>query len=80
MRPEVFDFLVRKVGPSLQKDNVKKGETAIPPAERLSATLRFLASGEYLEYTIKGLTLLLRALRDMLEVEATSAPFLCIAQ
>ena len=45
MRPETFDQLLHLVGPVIQKQDTKMKDS-ICPAERLSVTLRWLASGE----------------------------------
>ena len=45
MSPQRFDHLLTLVGPRIRKNDTNFKE-AIPPAERLAITLRFLASGE----------------------------------
>lgn len=44
MTPTQFDLLLHKIGPSISKNDFRR-ET-ISPAERLSLTLRYLASGD----------------------------------
>ena len=45
MSPQSFDYLLTLVGPRIRKKDTNFRK-AIPPAERLAITLRFLASGE----------------------------------
>ncbi|XP_026089741.1 protein ALP1-like [Carassius auratus] len=45
MTTEEFEFLLRMVGPLITKQHTKM-RRAIPPRDRLSVTLRFLATGE----------------------------------
>jgi len=43
--PDVFDILVRKVTPLMETDSTSGRPVTIRPEEKLSTTLRFLASG-----------------------------------
>jgi hypothetical protein len=47
MMPVVFDLLVRKVSPFLDNDVTNGRPSFYSPEEKLSTTLRFLASGMY---------------------------------
>jgi hypothetical protein len=50
MMPDVFDSLVELVKPALEADPRMLHEDKLSAEERLSATLRFLASGLYFFY------------------------------
>lgn len=50
MTPEEFDALLKAVGPMIVKKDTKMRQ-AITAKERLSLTLRFLATGLYCKFT-----------------------------